>query len=67
MGGVDAVSDYLDGVIEERPMHGFSDGLHPSEGEGQVGQTATDPGTRQRLLDTNRKERDGDLEVTIQI
>lgn len=43
-------SVYLDSVKEERSMHGFSDDLHPSEGEGQVGQTSTHPGTWQCFL-----------------
>lgn len=37
---------YLDGVVKENPVHGFSDGVHSSEGEGQVGKTATDFGSR---------------------
>lgn len=36
---------HLDSLVEKRSMHGFSDGLHPSEGEGQVGQTSTHPGS----------------------
>lgn len=46
---------YLDGVEEEGSMHGFPDDLHPSEGEGQVGQTAADPGARQRFLQEKTK------------
>lgn len=41
---------YLDGVKEERSMHGLSDDLHPSEGEGQVRQTSAHPGTGQCFL-----------------
>lgn len=37
---------YLDGVVQENPMHGLSDGVHSSEGERQVGKTATDFGSR---------------------
>lgn len=45
---------YLDGVEEERSMHGFSDDLHPSEGERQVGQTPADPGAWQCFLQVKK-------------
>ena len=37
---------YLDSMIEKYTMHSFSDSLNTSEGEGQVGQTSTHPGSR---------------------
>lgn len=39
------VSVYLYSLVEKCSVHSFSDGLHPSEGEGQVGQTSTHPGS----------------------
>lgn len=45
---------HLDGVVEEGSMHGLSDDVHPSEGEGEVGQAAADPRARQILLRTYR-------------
>lgn len=40
------VSPYLDCMVEENPMHCFSNGIHSSEGEGQVGKTTTYSGSR---------------------
>ena len=45
-----STSTYLDGMVEKDTMHGFSDQVHPSEGEGEVGQTPTHTGTRQCVL-----------------
>ena len=42
---------YLDCVVQEDPVHRLPDGLHPSEGEGQIGQTTADFGSRQRFLE----------------
>lgn len=44
---------HLDGVVEKGSMHGLSDDVHPSEGEGEVGQAAADPRARQTLLQTH--------------
>lgn len=46
------IKRHLDSVVEKRSVHCFPDGFHPSEREGQVGQTSTDAGSRQSLLHT---------------
>lgn len=40
-------------------MHGFSDDFHPSEGEGQVGETPTHTAAWQRLLCSRKRQRRG--------
>lgn len=44
------VHTLFDGVIEESAVHRLTDGLHASEGEGEVGQTTADTGQRKVLL-----------------
>lgn len=46
---------HLDSMEEERSMHCFSDDLHPSKGERQVGQTSAYPGTWQGFLAKKQK------------
>lgn len=44
---------YLDSMVQKHPVHSFSDHLHSSEREGQVGQTSTHPGSWQCFLNIN--------------
>lgn len=44
---------YLDSTVQKHPVHSFSDHLHSSEREGQVGQTSAHPGSWQCFLNIN--------------
>ena len=48
----------LNGVEEEDTVHGLSDSLLPSEGEGKVGESTTDPCTTQLFLWRRERERE---------
>lgn len=48
---------YLDSMVQKHPVHRFSDHLHSSEREGQVGQTSAHPGSGQRFLNINTMQK----------